>query len=180
MRLLITIGAMLLALALPITANAKPPSGGGGMSWGGSSSGWHPGFGYYHGNGYPGYGYYGNGYYVQRPIVDNLLPAANFSGDPIRIVNPSDTRVALSYVLNGAVYTIRPGESQNLREDRAWVIEFGRGGSFGQARYGLLPGVYTFALTGRGWELYRQPLSAPDAVAAPPPSGVPDNALPSR
>ena len=54
---------------------------------------------------------YGTTYAVQRPIVEN------FSGGPIKIVNPARNGVTLSYLLNGATYTIPPGYSQELREE---------------------------------------------------------------
>ena len=103
--------------------------------------------------------YYGNAYVVQRPIVEN------FSGGPIKIVNPPTNGVTLNYVLNGHAFTIPPGYSQNLREDRAWVIQFSRGTTLDQARYGLQSGVYTFTRTDHGWELYRREFPQ---VAAPP------------
>jgi hypothetical protein len=93
-----------------------------------------------------------NAYVVQRPIV------ANFSGSPIRISNPATSGVTLSYTLDGNAYTIPPGYSQDLREDRAWVIEFNRGENLDPARYGLQAGLYTFTSTDHGWELYRSEL----------------------
>jgi hypothetical protein len=108
---------------------------------------------------------YGNTYVVSRPILED------FSGGPIKIVNPAKNGVALSYTLDGNAFTILPGYSQDLREDRAWVIQFSRGANLDQTRYGLQSGVYTFARTDHGWELYRSdfPQSvAPQAPIAPP------------
>jgi hypothetical protein len=51
----------------------------------------------------------------------------NFSGGPIEINNPATNRDTLSYTLDGNAYTIPPGYSQNLSEDRAWVVQFSRG-----------------------------------------------------
>jgi hypothetical protein len=93
-----------------------------------------------------------NAYVVQRPIVPN------FSGSPITISNPATSSVTLSYTLDGNVYTIPPGYSQDLREDRAWVIQFSRGENLDQARYGLQSGLYTFTSTDHGWELFRSEL----------------------
>ena len=93
---------------------------------------------------------YNNAYIVGRPIYDN------FSGGPIKIVNPANSGVTLNYTLNGNLYTIQPGYSQDLQEDRAWVIQFSRGPDLDQARYGLTSGVYTFTRTDRGWELFRR------------------------
>jgi hypothetical protein len=109
---------------------------------------------------------YGNAYVVQRPIL------ANFSGGPIKIVNPASNGVTLNYMLDGNAFTIPPGYSQDLREDRARVIQFSRGANLGQAQYGLQSGVYTFALTDHGWELYRSDFPT---VATLPPPAAPTN-----
>ena len=106
---------------------------------------------------------YGNDYYYTgQPVLEN------FSGDPIKIVNPAKTGVTLSYSLNGATYSIPPGYSQDLREDRAWTIQFSRGPNMDQAEYGLQPGVYTFARTDHGWELYHGDFPPTPATTSPP------------
>jgi hypothetical protein len=79
---------------------------------------------------------------------------AKFSGGPITITNPAASKVTFSYTLDGNAYAIPPGYSQELREDRVWVIQFSRGTNLGQARYSLLPGMYSFTNTDHGWELY--------------------------
>ena len=93
--------------------------------------------------------YYGNTYVVQRPILNN------FSGGRITIDNPATNKETVSYTLDGNAYTIPPGYSQDFSEDRAWVVQFSRGTNLDQARYGLQSGVYSFASTDHGWELYR-------------------------
>jgi hypothetical protein len=110
---------------------------------------------------------YGNAYVVRRPILEN------FSGGPIKIVNPTKNAVTLSYLLNGVVYSIPPGYSQDLSEDRAWLIQFSRGANLDQARYGLQSGVYTFTSTNNGWELFRSEF--PQTTAPLPPTAAPTN-----
>ncbi len=95
-----------------------------------------------------------NPYVAARPILDDPLPAANFSRGPITIANPATNNVTINYTLDGVAYTIPPGYTQDLREDRAWVIQFSRGTNLEQARYGLQSGLYTFTSTDQGWELY--------------------------
>jgi hypothetical protein len=175
----------------PLPALAHPPGGGGGGG-GGGRGGFRGGVGVGIGIGRPGFyggGYY-NGYYndgyaqpyvVQSPIIDNPAPAG--SGLPIKIVNPAANKTTLSYTLDGNPYTIAPGSGQDLTMDHPWVIEFNRGGNFGQARYGLESGLYTFTSTDHGWELFQQPLSQSGPAMAPsnplPSSNVPANPLPS-
>lgn len=138
------------------------PSYGGGYGYGGNG---------YRGYG-PGYGGYGPAY---RPSYNLVVPVAPRSsggsyvrrsapieaprerpgaGLPIKIVSPDDAGVALSYSLNEFDYTIAPGESQTISNDREWIITFDRGGEFGTARYSLAPGLYSFKLTEQGWQVY--------------------------
>ena len=109
---------------------------------------WHGPHGYWH----------GNRYVIENPILAGL---------PIRIANPAANTATLSYVLNGTTYSIAPGYSQDLTLDRPWVITFSRGGTFGEARYGLESGLYSFAKTDHGWELYHGALAQPAVVPAP-------------
>lgn len=99
-----------------------------------------------------------NTYTVERPVVAGPLPETNFSGGPIKITNPATNKVTVSYTLDGNAYTIPPGYDQDLREDRAWVIQFSRGANLERARYGLQSGLYSFTSTDNGWELYRSEL----------------------
>ena len=116
------------------------------------------------------YGYYGytDPYVVGRPILEN------FSGGPIKIINPASNQAGLNYTLNGVTYSIPPGYSQDLREDRSWIIEFNRGSNMGDAQYGLTTGIYKFVRTGHGWELYRSDFDQPSG----PPNPMPMNPTP--
>ena len=111
--------------------------------------------------------YYGNEYVVRRPILET------FSGGPIKIANPAKNGVTLSYVLDGNEFTIPPGYSQVLQEDRAWVIQFSRGANLEEARYGLHSGVYRFTHTDHGWELYHSDF--PQTAAPQPTTEAPTN-----
>ena len=71
----------------------------------------------------------------------------------ITLVNPSSTRTSLNYTLGESQYVIAAGETATF-EDGTQVITFDRGGSFGQARYTLEPGItYKFVSTDNGWDL---------------------------
>jgi len=174
------LGAILAILAAQVPASAKSP-GGGNQNKGNGSQGTsagspsqqsanqshpkhHPGD--WDWRWYRGRGWYApdGSYLVARPILD-----------PIRIVNPPDTRATLRYTLNGSLFTIPPGYAQKLNSDREWVIQFSRGNGLGAARYSLEPGLYRFAGTDHGWELYRAELSTapplPPILAANPSTG---------
>ena len=86
-----------------------------------------------------------------------LAPHRTYTGARIRIVNPKKHDATLSYTLNEHPVEIRPGETQDLTDNRDWVIEFDRGEGFGKTKYSLDPGgEYTFAWTENGWELYHK------------------------
>lgn len=113
-------------------------------------------------------------------VVGNALPYTSYYGagqapagyaQPIRITNPSTATAPINYSLNGFQYTIRPGESQTLINDRLWTIQFDRGGEFGQTRYSLSPGQFEFTPTATGWDFVQRPgaLGAYSAGGAPPP-----------
>ena len=55
-------------------------------------------------------------------------------------------------LVNGEEHTLRPGESQRLPAGR-WLLEFHRGGDFGDQAYTVGGGNYHFQATARGWEL---------------------------
>lgn len=112
---------------------------------------------------------YGDAYDAESPMVEE------FSGGPIKIVNPAKNNVTVSYTLDGTAFTIPPGYSQDLQEDRAWVIEFNRGTDLEPVQYGLQSGVYTFAVTDQGLELYRSefPKTVAPTVVPQPPKAAP-------
>jgi len=134
----------------------------------------------------PGYnGYYYSGdygtpaqaYTVQSPIQPNPQPAA-----PIKIVNPASNKATLNYTLDGHPYSIPPGSSQDLVLDHPWVIDFNRGGNFGEGRYSLESAQYTFTPTDRGWELFQSPLAQSGPTMPGPTassSNLPSNPLPN-
>jgi hypothetical protein len=73
----------------------------------------------------------------------------------LAIVNPAENEVTLQFVVDGQTTSLRAGFRLELAVSQTRVIEFDRGGSFGQARYSMDEGLYTFNETEQGWELYR-------------------------
>lgn len=103
-------------------------------------------------------------------------------GLPIKIVNPANSGNVINYSLNGFQYAIRPGESQSLVNDRAWVIQFDRGGEFGSARYSLNPGSYEFTPSVNGWEIFHespQVSQSNNVMANPAINRLPSNPAPA-
>lgn len=80
------------------------------------------------------------------------------------VVNPQTTGVMLSYILDGKQYSLPPGYFQELPMGRKFAIQFDRGGNFGQGKYSIGDGIFTFTPTAKGWEVYQKP-TAPAAAA---------------
>ncbi|MBS0206659.1 MAG: hypothetical protein JSS49_27600 [Planctomycetes bacterium] len=133
----------------------------------------------------PGYG--NTGGYFSASVPQNVVPYSlqsnvavgtpNSNGGAIKIFNPADSGGEVKYTLNGTAYSIQPGYSQVIQFDRVWTVEFGSGGSAGNIRYSLQPGLYKFKVTDTGWNLFQsQDLSTAIPVAPipmPPPADAP-------
>ena len=118
-------------------------------------------------------------------LPSNALSPPRFSPSPslttanIKLSCPKTAPGPLSYSLNGHVYTIQPGYSQTFPNDRAWTIEFKRGGDDSEvASYPLNSGLYTFVAGPRGWDL-QQPGAAPTLSTELPPAPLPPAPLPA-
>lgn len=85
-------------------------------------------------------------------------PAAAASGPiaagQIILANPAAETV--NYNLNQQPQQMEPDFEQTLPGETSWIVEFDRGGNFGQARYQLSEGYYYFKATEQGWELVRK------------------------
>eukprot|EP00475_Leptophrys_vorax_P009035 TRINITY_DN15932_c1_g2_i2.p1 TRINITY_DN15932_c1_g2~~TRINITY_DN15932_c1_g2_i2.p1 ORF type:complete len:231 (+),score=2.79 TRINITY_DN15932_c1_g2_i2:112-804(+) len=162
--------------------------GGGGYYGGGYYGGM--GLGYGLGYGLGGYGYNSpvwynrQGYYsppVQGyPVYSNpqytvpqytvspvsTVPAPD--GGEIVLFVAADAPAGIQYTLNGQPYSLKPGESQRLVNDRLWTIEFPPTANAQVAlRYSLVSARYKFKASGTGMGLFQTQDDAPAAVAAP-------------
>lgn len=105
-----------------------------------------------------------------------VMPPANptSASEAAKVVNPATNGVTLSFVVDGQVYTVAPGESRELVGGPDRVITFDRGSSQGSGRYALRAGTYTFTATDKGWELYHtQPESQQGEVVPVPQPTLP-------
>lgn len=94
-------------------------------------------------------------------------------GGTIKLSCPKSAPGGLSYSLNGNFYTIQPGYSQTIKNDRAWTLEFKRGGDGSETvRFPLNAGTYTFAMGADGWDIQQGGQVAPAADI--PPAPIPD------
>ena len=128
-------------------------------------------------DGYGGYGY--NPYYYNPPVAsrnyyyydDNYAPqqaAKPYAGPGVIVRNPAASKVKLTYLLDDSrEEEIGAGETQKLTEKGSYIVSFDRGGEHGTARYTISEGLYQFAMTSHGWELYRQKEASPETPAEP-------------
>ena len=107
-------------------------------------------------------------------LPQQLSSASNRPAGTIKLVCPKTAGGTLSYALNGHPFTIEPGFSQTIRDDRAWTLEFKRGAEGSEvARYSLRAGTYAFAVGVSGWELQSQQGNAPASGLPPAPLPAP-------
>jgi hypothetical protein len=89
---------------------------------------------------------------VARPFV--VYPPVVYDTTCIRIVNPAELGVAVSYTLDGQQVFLQPGEVQTLY--RRCLITFDRGNGYGYTQLVLTGGTYTFGVAyDGGWILVR-------------------------
>jgi hypothetical protein len=86
----------------------------------------------------------------------------------VRLVNPADTAVTLSFRVAGQTYSLAAGQVQELNVAPNTIVEFDRGNQGASGRYTLAAGNYKFGATPNGWELFR----LQDDLAANPPAPV--------
>ncbi len=96
------------------------------------------------------------------PVATRSTPSVPINQRPVvrfkvRINNPATTGVAIRYAIDGRELMIESGESTDLDVTEGSVITFNRGEGLGDARYGLGRGIYDFAFTEAGWEVYNKP-----------------------
>ena len=159
---------------------------GGGLGFYGLGYGLGYGSGYGRGYGYSSPYYYNNQYYTQpvqsypvysTPQYINTTPALPApDGGQVILFVPADAARAVQYTINGESFTLKPGESQTVVNDRRLTIEFPptSGGQIA-LRYTLLTGRYKFKPSGSGMGLFQTQDAPPTQVASPPVPQPPAN-----
>src|SRR5262249_42357329 len=127
-----------------------------------------------------------------QALVSNRLPegtydfvysdALGWDLQPVRnklvLMNPSSTGHTVRYRIDGSLFTMDAGHTQEITGKKSCQVEFGRGNERGElAHYTVTEGIYHFAVTSRRWELYQgtanpapagaQPVSREESVADP-------------
>lgn len=164
---------------------------GGGGHYGGVGLGYGLGYGlggygynspvWYNRQGYysppvQGYPVYSNPQYaVPQYTVSPVSPVPAPDGGEIVLFVAADAPAGIQYTLNGQPYSLKPGESQRLVNDRLWTIEFPPTAN-GQIalRYSLISARYKFKASGTGMGLFQTQDDVPTAVAVPVQPPVPN------
>jgi len=71
----------------------------------------------------------------------------------LTISNRQQNGVPVSFLVDGRVYTLHPGESHLFPVGTSWELQFHRGGPFGTTRESFPPGTYQFVAGPEGWTL---------------------------
>ncbi|HEY4311162.1 MAG TPA: hypothetical protein VGN12_17060 [Pirellulales bacterium] len=87
--------------------------------------------------------------------------AAELPPAELVIVNPLENGGVVLFLLDGQMFSLSPGESQNWPADHDRSIAFHRGESFGDFRTALHSGRYTFRVGAQGWELVADEQESP-------------------
>lgn len=118
-----------------------------------------------------------------RSLKPNAIP---YTGRGVKILMPREIDASVNYLLDGVQDgEIRSGEEQMLKQKGTYEIRFSRGETadgrdLGEARYTITEGSYRFAVTEKGWDLFREKEVDPAALVAPSLNRTPKkNALPA-
>ena len=90
------------------------------------------------------------------------LPASQPASPPTGVASPPtgltirnalENEGPVSFLVNGRVCELQPGEAHEFAAGTSWTVQFHRGESFGNAEQTLAPGVFRFVVTDQGWDL---------------------------
>jgi hypothetical protein len=84
-------------------------------------------------------------------------PMATAPTIPITIVNAETAGAGVAFAIDGVTHQAPAGSRQDLAVAPDAHITYDGGGSLGQRRYRISPGLYEFRLTAEGWALYKLP-----------------------
>jgi hypothetical protein len=86
-------------------------------------------------------------------------PAMSAPTITITLVNTESTGPGIAFAIDGATYQSSAGSRQDYTAGIGSIITYDGGGTLGQSRYRLSPGVYEFRSTPQGWALYKMPIT---------------------
>jgi hypothetical protein len=70
--------------------------------------------------------------------------------------NPPESGGVIHYLVDGAAFSLHPGQMHELDGERAPRVEFHRGAHFGDVVQSLSPGTYVFQVGQEGWNLVEE------------------------
>ncbi len=89
------------------------------------------------------------------PAPQPAFPPTVVASPPtaLTIRNARENEGPVSFLVNGRVCELQPGEAHEFAAGTSWIVQFHRGESFGNAEQTLGPGVFHFVVTDQGWDL---------------------------
>jgi hypothetical protein len=91
----------------------------------------------------------------QRP-ASTPVPMSIAPSILITIVNTEPAGSGIAFAIDGVAHQAPAGSRQDLAVPPGSYITYDAGGSLGQHRYLISPGLYEFRSTAEGWALYKQ------------------------
>jgi hypothetical protein len=89
------------------------------------------------------------------PASQPASPSTGVASPPtgLTIRNARENEGPVSFLVNGRVCELQPGEAHEFAAGTSWTVQFHRGESFGNAEQTLGPGIFCFVVTVQGWDL---------------------------
>ncbi|MBI3461561.1 MAG: hypothetical protein HY000_00660 [Planctomycetes bacterium] len=98
------------------------------------------------------------------PLADDATPpeVKTARSTSVLLINPAESGGVIHYLVDGASYSLHPGQMHQVDGERKLRVEFHRGDNHGDAVHDLNPGTYVFQVTAHGWALVEQPAGQHD------------------
>ena len=105
-------------------------------------------------------------------LLDLGVPLLNSAASPLPetprppastgtvVYNPKNSPVTVHYVVDGALFQLKPGESRSHEVKANSRFTYNRGETLGNATYQLIAGTYKFSIQDRAWQVTKESFSA--------------------
>ncbi len=87
---------------------------------------------------------------VPNELTEQTRPAVG-----VTLHNAMKNAETIRFLIDHRLCELRPGELHQFPHADKWLIQYHRGGEFGNIERVLLPGVYEFVATEHGWDVVR-------------------------
>ncbi len=92
---------------------------------------------------------------LSMPGILSPTPMSSDSKVPVTIINAESNGAGIAFAIDGVAHQAAAGTRQELTVSLDSKITYDGGGSLGQRRYQITPGIYEFRSTPAGWAFYK-------------------------